>query len=68
MPRIAFNAIEPDTFAEACYNDNTIADLMDALNGEADPVDMAAWELTAEEWRDEITLALAALIEDEAEG
>jgi len=50
-----------NTFAAACYNDNTIADLEEALAGPADAADMAAWGLTEQEWRDQIATALAAL-------
>lgn len=52
--------IEENTFAEACYNKNTIAELEQARNEAADPRDCATWEITAAEWRQQIELALAA--------
>ena len=51
--------IESNTFAEACYDMNTIEELEDALKGAADETDMKTWGITADEWRDQIELALA---------
>ena len=51
--------IESNTFAEACYDTNSIADLKAALLGEACPLDMQAWRITADQWREQIELALA---------
>ena len=53
-----------NTFAAACYDQNTIADLEAALAGEADVIDMQTWNLTESEWRSEITKAIAALRAD----
>lgn len=58
-------SIQENTFAEACYNQNTIAELESALKGEADTGDMDAWSLTAEEWREQVKAALQAKKEDE---
>ena len=52
--------IESGTFAEACYDSNSIADLEEALAASPDVADMEAWGLTAAEWREQIELALAA--------
>lgn len=52
--------IESGTFAEACYNQNSIADLEAALHAPADPVDMETWGLTEDEYYAQIKLALAA--------
>lgn len=60
----ALTQIALNTFAAACYDQNTIEDLEVALAGEPDQTDMAAWDLTADEWRDQIRLAIAALRED----
>lgn len=49
-----------NTFASACYEQNTVAELEAAITGAADPADMAAWDLTADQWRAQIELALAA--------
>ena len=51
--------IESNTFAEACYDQNSIDELEDALKGDADKTDMENWGVTAEEWREQIELALA---------
>ena len=56
----AMKLIESGTFAEACYNQNSIRELEEALTAAPDPVDMETWGLTADEWRDQIELALAA--------
>jgi hypothetical protein len=53
-----------NTFAAACYNDCSIADLVAALAGPADQADCATWGLTEAEWRDGIETALAAKRED----
>ena len=59
MTRIADN-----TFAAACYDMNTIADLRAMLAGEPDETDMQTWGITADQWRDEIKLAIAVMEED----
>ena len=56
--------IESNTFAEACYDQNSIAELQEALAGPADATDCAEWKITPEQWRAEIELALAAKLED----
>ena len=56
--------IAENTFAAACYNENSITDLETALAGVPDALDMAAWNLSVDEWRDQIEMAIAALRED----
>jgi len=60
---VATIKIEDGTFAAACYEQNTIAEL-EIINarGFADQADCAEWSLTAAEWRQQIELALAALM------
>ena len=57
--------IESNTFAEACYDMNSINDLENALKGDADETDMKTWGITDEEWREQIELALAEKRADE---
>ena len=57
--------IEEGTFAEACYNQNTIKELKEARKEEADETDMKEWGLNETEWREQIELAIAAMEEDE---
>ncbi len=48
-------------FAEACYNDNSIFELMKPhapIN--ADATDCREWDITAEQWTEAIDQALAA--------
>ena len=59
----AINKIQENTFAEACYECNTIKQLEHALTIEADKDDMEQWGITADEWREQIKLAIAALQE-----
>lgn len=53
--------IEDGSFAEACYNQNSVAELEAIIaRGFADQADCDEWNLTASEWRRQIELALAA--------
>ena len=51
--------IESNTFAEACYDMNTLKELKAALTQDADESDMKEWNLTEQEWREQIELAIA---------
>lgn len=51
-------SIQSGTFAEACFDNNSIQELKNALLGSADRADMVAWNLTATEWKEQIALAL----------
>lgn len=55
--------IKDNTFAHACFEQNSIQELEKALNDEADIHDMKAWGITAKEWRQHIKSALDALKE-----
>ena len=50
--------IKTNTFAESCYNMNSINELENALTQGPDEADMEEWNLTAEEWREQVELAL----------
>ena len=52
--------IQANTLAEACYNQNSIAELEAALSGQPDAADCETWGITHEEWFAQIKLALAA--------
>ena len=58
--------IDLNTFAAACYDMNSINELTEALAGEPDETDMSEWGITAEEWREQIAIALTEL-KDEKE-
>jgi len=58
--------IDENTFAAACYDQNSIIDLEKALADGPDQTDMLTWALTADEWRQGIELAIATLREDGA--
>jgi hypothetical protein len=59
--------IESNTFAEACFNQNSIEELEQALKDGPDATDMQTWGLTADEWREQIELALKARKEAETD-
>ena len=46
-------------FVEACIDSNSVAELIDALIGEADTGDMDQWRITADDWRRCVGSALA---------
>jgi len=52
--------INENTFAAACFDQNTVAELEQALAGNADATDCSEWNITPEQWRSEIELALCA--------
>ena len=56
--------IKDNTFAAACYNENTIAELETALVGDADETDMKVWGINQTEWREQIQTALTELKAD----
>lgn len=47
-------------FAEACFNDNSIEELVDCHGAPADRTDCREWKITANEWHQGIKEALAA--------
>jgi hypothetical protein len=47
-------------FAEACYDMNTVHELIRALQLPADPYDCREWGISKREWRKAIKAALAA--------
>lgn len=52
-----------NTFAGACYNDNTIQELRDALKQKkSNNGDCNGWKISATEWREQIEMALAAML------
>lgn len=59
--------IEDNTFAAACYDQNSVAELQKALADGPDQGDMDAWGIDADEWQAQIELALAAKLADAAE-
>ena len=56
--------IQSNTFAEACYEMNSIEELKEALTRKPDTADMKQWNLTEDEYRENIELAIKALEED----
>lgn len=53
--------IEENTFAMACIRQNSVLELRHALAHPADRMDMALWELSAKEWREQVELALSVM-------
>lgn len=60
----ALNNIETGSFAESCYDMNSIEELQEALQGDADKTDMQTWGIDANEWKSQIEMALKAKLED----
>lgn len=57
--------IECNSFAAACYDQNSIEDLIECLLNSADKIDMKTWGIrTAREYRGQIATALYNLIKD----
>jgi len=50
-----------NTFAAACYEQNSIDELMTALTSGPDASDMQAWNLSEEEWVEQIERAISEL-------
>ena len=57
--------IQENTFAEACYNTNSIEELQTALTHKSDETDMKVWGLSEREYFESIKLALKKLREEE---
>jgi len=53
--------IKENTFASACYEQNTVKELEDALSCGADETDRRVWDITAEEWEEQVELAIEEL-------
>ena len=58
--------IDNNTFAEACYDQNTCDELIEALlnANSASATDRKTWGITKKEYRENLALALRAKIED----
>lgn len=55
-------------FSEACYNQNSIEDMISCLERcEVDNIDCETWKLSHQEWRSAIADALRAAIVDRIE-
>ncbi|WP_375592121.1 hypothetical protein [Chitiniphilus eburneus] len=54
-----------NNFAEACFRQNSFAELTAALTEPADQTDMANWGITASEWLQQIEIARYAKIADD---
>ncbi|MGA9189613.1 MAG: hypothetical protein WB014_13890 [Methanosarcina sp.] len=48
-------------FAEACCDQNSIKELKEALAGEADETDMKTWNITEDQWRKALKVAIIAI-------
>jgi hypothetical protein len=50
-----------NSFAAACYDNQTIKELNAAFNRDADPEECEAWGLSPSEWKENVEMALIAL-------
>ena len=53
--------ITENTFAAACFEQNSLDELKSLRDEQPDQADMQAWGLSADEWRAEIEAAIEAL-------
>lgn len=54
-----------NNFASACYDGNTIEELIEALTSmKADESDCKTWDITPTEWRQGLGMALSEMISD----
>ncbi len=53
------------SFATACYDHNSVKELMDALAAQPDLSDMSEWHITPLEWREGVQAALNAKLFNE---
>ena len=53
--------IKTNTFAEACFNNNSIEEIEAALNADYDETDIKTWGLTTADYYSELKVALNAL-------
>lgn len=51
--------IQDNSFAAACIEQNSMSELLEASDNTCDPHDMKTWNLTENEWREQIQLAIA---------
>lgn len=51
-------------FAEACYEQNSVADMANFETADADETDMKNWDIDEEEWREAQKKALLAMAYD----
>ena len=57
--------MEDNTFAAACYNENSTDELIDALmENAADDTDCENWKITPTQWRKDIAEALREKVND----
>jgi hypothetical protein len=59
-------SIKDNTFAEACYNMNSIEELEDALKKAPDYIGMKVWNITEKEYFTQLQEALDAKKADQA--
>ena len=58
-----FKKMQHRPFAVACFDDNSPYELLEALVQSPDPFDCASWDITPDEWRISVKIALGAQIE-----
>lgn len=54
-----------NTFAAACYEQNSLVELFEAEKSGPDATDCATWGISAVEWRESIELAMAHQLADD---
>ena len=54
--------LRDDSFAASCYDKRTVMELKSAFNRDAEPEDCKTWRLSRSEWKENIEMALVALL------
>lgn len=55
------NTDKVKNFAEACCDQNRVKELKEALTGEANETEMKTWNLTDDQWREALKIAIIAI-------
>lgn len=56
--------LDPESFAASCYEANSIGELLNELGSPPNDLDLELWALTADQWKQQMLLGLAALVKE----
>lgn len=65
ISNITLNDVKDNSFAQACYDQNTVFELIEGLYArKADETDCKTWGITPTEYRKKILIALTCKVKD----